>query len=431
MNDSSQTTLPMAIVTNQHKALQDYEKIIRECVKCGVCQAHCPAYLASRREGAVARSKVALAAALLDGQVGLEGRLAEDIGLCLMCGSCVAKCPNKVPTDEIVGAIRREITDNKGLSPLGKGVAALLGSPALMKTLGKGGALVAPLMFKKVPETSGLRLRFPPAAMKDRTVPKIAFRNLFDRVKEFYEGEPGKPVIGFFAGCAITYLYPEIGEQMIALLRRLGYSVFIPKNQRCCGIPALSTGNGRLVAELAEHNVAAFGRRRVSHIVTACASCNRGTGEYYAGMQGAFGDFAGKVIDFSVFLKNDGYLARLATMAKRPERLRVTYHDPCHLKSQGITREPRDLLRALPQVDFVEMADADACCGLGGTFSATHYEMSKKIGARKVAGLRESGAGLVATACPGCVIQLQDIIDQAGLPMKAVHLLELLAQAGS
>ena len=428
MTDRREIT-PMTKTTGRNKTLQDYEKVISECVKCGVCQAHCPAYQAGKREGAAARGKVALAAAFLAGETGLERRLAEDIGMCLMCGSCVAKCPNKVPTDEIVGAIRREITGNEGLSPLGKGVAALLGSPSRMKTLGKVGAIAAPLVFKKVPESSGLRLRFPLDAMKDRTLPGIAFRNLFDRMKEFYQGEPGKPTVGFFAGCSITYLYPGVGEHMVAILRKLGYSVSIPRAQRCCGIPALSTGNGRLMEELAGSNVRAFAGRPVDWIVTACASCHRGTREYYAGMQGDFGGFAGKVVDFSVFLQNNGFLARLAGLEKLPERVRVTYHDPCHLKTQGITREPRELLRALPQLDFVEMEDADACCGLGGTFSASHYEDSRKIGARKVAGLRDSGAALVATACPGCIMQLQDIINRAGLKMRAVHILELLAQA--
>lgn len=413
----------------RNRSLRDYENVIRECVKCGVCQAHCPAYRVDRREGSVARGKVALAAALLDGEVGLERQLVEDLSMCLMCGSCVAKCPNKVPTDEIVGAIRREITGDQGLTPLGRGVAALLGSPGLMKLLGKGGAVVSPLFLKKVPESSGLRLRFPLTDMRDRTVPRIAFRNLFDRVKEFYPGEPGKPAIGFFAGCSITYLYPELGEQMVAILRRLGYAVFIPRNQRCCGIPALSTGNGRLMEDLAEGNLRAFAGRPVERIVTACASCHRGTHEYYAGMRGEFGGFAEKVVDFSVFLREDGFFARLAAMEKRAARVRVTYHDPCHLKTQGITREPRELLRALPQVDFVEMADADSCCGLGGTFSANHYAESMQIGARKVPGLQKSGAALVATACPGCIMQLQDIINHAGLKMRAVHILELLAEA--
>jgi glycolate oxidase iron-sulfur subunit len=414
---------------SKNKSLSDFEQVIRQCVKCGVCQAHCPTYQVSKKEGAVARGKIALAAALLDGETGLEERLQQDIGMCLMCGSCVNKCPNKVPTNEIVGAIRREITAEQGLSPIGKGVSTLLSSKVLMKTLSKGGAMLSPLLLKKVPETSGLRLRFPISVMKDRTVPKIAFRNLFDRVPEFLEGRPDKPVIGFFAGCSITYAYPEIGEIMVSILHRMGFSVYVPRAQRCCGIPALSSGNGQLVEELAESNVGAFKKRELQHIITACASCNGGIGEYYKTMKVDYDDFTGKVIDFSVFLKQAGLFTELAGMEKWPERTKVTYHDPCHLKTQGITREPRELLRSLPNVDYIEMENAAGCCGLGGTFSVHHYDSSKAIGARKVPGLRESGAELIATACPGCIMQLQDIINHAGLKVRVVHLLELIAEA--
>jgi glycolate oxidase iron-sulfur subunit len=414
---------------NTNKCLRDFEKEIRECVKCGVCQAHCPAYIANRREGAVARGKIALAAVLIKGEITLEERLQQDIGMCLMCGSCVTKCPNKVPTHEIVGAIRREITDNQGLSLIGKGVSTLLGSSALMKAVTKSGALLSSLFLKKIPETSGLRLRFP--VMKDRTLPKPAFRNLFDRFPAFIEGEEGKLVVGFFAGCAITYLYPEIGVKMIRLLQRLGCSVSLPREQKCCGIPALSIGNGNLVEELASANVRAFATRKVDCIVTACASCNAGIGAYYRSMKADYGDFTGKVIDFNVFLKQQGLMDRLAAMEKWRNRVKVTYHDPCHLKSQGITEEPRDLLQALPNVDFVEMENATACCGLGGTFSVSHYACSKAIGARKIPGLRDSGAALVATACPGCILQLQDSINHADLKIKAVHLLDLVEEAFS
>lgn len=413
----------------KNKCLRDFEKLIRECVKCGVCQAHCPAYQVSKKEGAVARGKIALAAAILDGETILEERLQQDISMCLMCGSCVNKCPNKVPTNEIVGAIRRKITDSKGLSLVGKGVSTLLGSRALMKTLSKSGAIVSPLLLKKVPETSGMRLRFPSPLMKDRTVPKIAFRNLFDRIPEFTQGRADKPVIGFFAGCSITYAYPEIGEIMVSILQRMGYSVYVPRSQQCCGIPALSSGAGKLVGELAEANVNAFGQRKVQHIITACASCNGGIGEYYKTMKADYDDFTGKVIDFSVFLKQEGLFDELAGMKKWPERAKVTYHDPCHLRTQGITKEPREFLRSLPNVDFIEMEGAGTCCGLGGTFSVYHYESSKAIGARKVPGMKDSGAEMIATACPGCIIQLQDIINHAGLKMKAVHILELMAEA--
>jgi glycolate oxidase iron-sulfur subunit len=412
---------------NTNKSLSDFEKEIRECVKCGVCQAHCPTYIANRREGAVARGKIALAAALLDGEIDLEERLRQDIGMCLMCASCVTKCPNKVPTHEIVGAIRREITDNQGLSVIDKGMSTLIGSTALMKTVTKSGALLSSLFLKKVPDISGLRLRF--SAMQDRTVPKPAFRNLFDRFPEYVEGEKGRPTIGFFAGCAITYLYPEIGAAMIRLLQRMGFSIALPRDQKCCGIPALSAGNGSLVAELAWANVRAFTTKEVDCIVTACASCNGGIGAYYRTMKADLGNFTGKVIDFNIFLKQQGLVDRLAAMEKWQSRTRVTYHDPCHLKSQGITEEPRELLKALPNIDFIEMEDASACCGLGGTFSVSHYACSKAIGARKIHGLQESGAIQVATACPGCIMQLQDIVNHAGLKIKAVHLLDLVEEA--
>lgn len=412
-----------------NKSLQDFEEVIRECVKCGVCQAHCPTYLVGRKEGAVARGKISLAAALLDGEIELDERLQEDISMCLMCGSCMNKCPNKVPTHEIVGAIRREITQKQGLSLVGKGVSTLLGSQPLMKTLSKGGALLSPLVFKKVPESSGLRLRFPTPLMKDRTVPRIALKNLFDRIPEYTEGRPSKPVVGFFAGCSITYAYPEIGEHMVRILKSMGFSIYLPGKQKCCGIPALSSGDGALVEQLAENNVKAFGDREVDCIITACASCNGGIGEYYETMHKDFSDFTGKVVDFSVFLERQGLFGQLAEMEKWKHPKRVTYHDPCHLKTQGITASPRAFLKSLPNVDFVEMDSADSCCGLGGTFSVYHYDESKAIGVRKVAGLIESGATHIATACPGCIMQLQDIINHANLGVKAVHILELLAEA--
>jgi glycolate oxidase iron-sulfur subunit len=143
-------------------------------------------------------------------------------------------------------------------------------------------------------------------------------------------------------------------------------------------------------------------------------------------MEGDFSGFTGKVIDFTVFLKNEGFIEKLAGMEKWQKRKRVTYHDPCHMKKQGITREPREILRALPNVEFVEMEGASQCCGLGGTFSVYHYETSKKIGSRKIPGLVESGAELLATACPGCIMQLQDAINHEGVAARAVHLLDLI-----
>ncbi len=413
---------------SKNRDLKEYEEQIQACVKCGACQAHCPAYLEKRMEGAVARGKIALAAALLNNEADLEERLRQEMSMCLMCGSCVNKCPNQVPTDKIVGAIRREITDNRGMSPVAKGVSTLIGSPSLMKNAAKGGALFSSLVCKKVPKSSGLRLRFSPSSMKDRTLPNLTFKNLFELYPEFIQGNPEKETIAFFSGCSLTYVYPEIGGVMIRLLQNMGYSVFMPHTQRCCGIPALSLGNGRLVEELADDNLAAFTKREVAHIITACGSCNGGISDY-ATMKGEYGQVSKKVIDFSVFLQQEGFVEELERMPKWRKRIKVTYHDPCHLKTQGITLEPRAILCALPNVEFVEMENAASCCGLGGTFSVHHYATSKAIGSRKIPGLKESGATKIATACPGCMMQLQDTINHASLKVEAVHILNLMEEA--
>ena len=409
------------------KTLEDYRDEIAQCVRCGACQAHCPVYRETGREGSVARGKIVLAASVLAGEVGLEERLREEIDLCLLCGSCVAQCPNRVPTDAIVGALRRRITEDQGLTPIGKGVAALTGSKPLLKTLLKGADLLSPLLFKKIPDTSGLRLRFSPDALKDRSLPPIPERTLFARVPEFLEGEADKPVVGIFAGCALTYLYPHVGELLARLPHSLGYSVFLPRSQGCCGMPALSSGNGPLIEKLARTNIESFQGRRIETIITACASCHGMLTGHYAAQTG--NPFEGELVDIHVFLAQHGLIERLAALPRWHRRTRVTYHDPCHLRTAGIVRQPRQLLQALPQVEFVEMEDAGLCCGLGGTFTAAHPGLSRSIGDHKVAGIQASTAELIASGCPGCILQLQDIVDRAGLPVRAVHTLELIQQA--
>lgn len=410
------------------KELETYAQQIATCVRCGACQAGCPTYQETRHEGAAARGKLALAAAVLAGEVTLEPRLVQDMSCCLLCGACVSKCPNHVETDAIVAAVRRRLTQEQGLSPIGKGVAALTGSKSLLKGLIKGADALSTVLFRKIPESSGLRLRFGPEVLKNRVLPPIAEPDLFARVPEYTQGQPHKPVVGVFAGCAITYLYPAVGETLVRLLTTLGYSVFLPRDQGCCGMPALSSGNGPLLDRLATANVKAFAKHQVQAIITACASCSGALHGHYPDLRADLGNFAGTVTDIHVFLKQEGILDRLAALPKHDLRLRVTYHDPCHLRTQGVTREPRELLQALPQVDYVEMDGAALCCGLGGSFAVAQPELSRRIGQRKVAGLTASGAQMVASSCPGCILQLQDIIVRAGLAIQAVHTLELVEQ---
>ncbi len=411
------------------KSLEDFRDEIDQCVKCGGCRAYCPAFGAEKHEGRVARGKIALADSLLKGEVDLEEKFLLDMSQCLLCGSCYSQCPNKVHTEDIVAATRREIANRKGLSTFGAGVGTILKHPKAMNLLAKAGGAMSKLLFKQIPEQSGLRLRFPaPFITADRTLPPITAKPFRERCPESITGKADMPTVLFFTGCGINYMYPETGEALLKALRFIGVNVIVPKSQVCCGLPAVSAGAAKTVESLAEENLAVFEHHNYDYIVTACASCHSGITQIYSGMGEEFASYQDKVMDIFVFLVKYGFAEKLAELPKTTEQIRVTYHDPCHLRNHGITKEPRAILKALPQVDFVEMEDAGTCCGLGGTYSVYHYDTSKKIGAKKAGHITDSGAELVATDCPGCIMQLQDSINHADEKQRAVHILDLVAE---
>ncbi len=412
----------------RHKTLEDFRADIEKCVKCGACQAQCAVYKSLKREATVARGKVAVAAALLDKELPLNERFVVDMSQCLLCGSCYDKCPNLVPTDKIVMAARREIAERKGLSSFGKALTGVIKRPALMDVLVKGGSRMEKLLFKRIPDHSGLRLRFPvPFIARERSLPEFAAVPLRQRYPQPLSGDSDKETLAFFTGCMINYTYPEVGEALIKVARFMGYPVVIPAEQGCCGLPALAAGDAATVDTLAAANVAAFNRDKTT-IVTACASCYAGIGENYRQLGGDCEQLSERVVDILKFFADNGLVEKLQQLPRREDKIRVCYHDPCHLRTAGITAEPRAILKALPNVEFVEMEGADRCCGLGGTFSVYHYDTSRSIGSRKADSIGASGASYVATACPGCMMQLQDSINHAELKAKSIHVLQLVAQ---
>jgi glycolate oxidase iron-sulfur subunit len=415
--------------------LKKIEHEMKKCVKCGACRAHCPVFSVTGREPASARGKIALARAALAGGIGLDARTRSDMSKCLLCGRCVEKCANDVPTDLIVLAAREALARRKGLTFFHRMVGLLLRNRGLMAKGAVLASLFTPLLYRKVPASSGLRLRFPlPFAGGGRRIPAIAAKPFLERHPEVIPGMPGMPRVLFFVGCMTDFIYPEIGEAALALLKSLGCTVIIPKDQRCCGFPALSGGDFVTFRQLAEKNLDALEKHRPDHIMTACASCGAAFHRMYPRLLGErCPDLAErsraiseKVVDAAVLLKELGFAPEGFSNGTTT---RVAYHDPCHLRSRSITREPRDLLRVSPDVEFVEMKGADSCCGLGGTFNVYHYGASMGINARKTSAIRDAGVGTVATGCPGCMLQLSDGLQQAGLAVRVLHTLEILARA--
>lgn len=413
--------------------LNRLEKELKNCVKCGACRAHCPIFSAVGREPVSARGKIALARAALSGQLSLDARTREVMSKCLLCGRCVEKCANDVPTDLIVLAAREAVARRRGSTLFQRLVGFLLRNRALLSGGANLASLFAPLLFRKIPASSGLRLRFPlPYVGNQRHFPKIAAKPFLARHPEILQGDPGRPRIVYFVGCMTNFLYPEIGEAAVTILKSLGCTVIIPKNQHCCGFPALSGGDLETFRELAVKNLAALENHQPDYVMTACASCGgafhrmypRVLGERFPELAERFRALSEKTVDAAVLLQQLGFSPDQATAPLQS----ITYHDPCHLRSRGIIRQPRELLRAVPGLSLVEMPKADSCCGLGGTFTVHHYRTSMTINSGKTAAIISSGAQTVVTGCPGCMLQLSDGLQQGGSRVRAKHTLEILAR---
>ncbi|WP_246560581.1 (Fe-S)-binding protein [Geobacter grbiciae] len=416
-------------------ALQRVENELKKCVKCGACRAHCPAFATFGKEPAVARGKVALAQHLLKGDIELDDATYAAMSKCLLCGSCVEKCPNNVPTDEIVVVAREALSGQRGLTTFHAAVGRVIRNRSLMKFGAAAARILGPLFFRKVPETSGLRLRFPlPFVGGKRHIPPLAKKPFLDRHPEVIPGEPGKPRIVYFVGCMTNFCYPQVGEAALALFRHLGCTVIIPKNQQCCGLPGMSGGDLDTVRGLAEKNLAELERYEADYIMTACATCGGALHKFYPNLVGKrhpelaarLKAIADKTVDAAQLLQKLGL---------NPEEtgagsdIRVTYHDPCHLRTRAITRQPRELLQGTPGVELTEMEGADKCCGLGGTFNVYHYESSLAINKMKSAAIINTGADAVVTGCPGCMMQLSDGLKQQRNRTRVMHTLEILARS--
>jgi glycolate oxidase iron-sulfur subunit len=240
--------------------------------------------------------------------------------------------------------------------------------------------------------------------------------------------------VGYFSGCMTDFVFPQLGKRIIDFLARNGVEVWVPREQGCCGAPVFrGAGDFETGRKMADANVKAF--EGFDYVVTDCASCASALKEYASFLadtperKKAYTSFGGKVREISQFLVDE---LKLPPSAYKPSPQargkKVTWHDPCHLSRHlGITSQPRQIIKSIPTVKFVEMPNADRCCGMAGTFSLYYYDLSKKIADKKAAAVKASGADIVVSSCPGCEIQLIDSMVRNKLPVKVMHIMELLA----
>jgi glycolate oxidase iron-sulfur subunit len=405
----------------------DYVKLIN-CMRCGMCLPSCPTYKETFLETASPRGRVALVRKLQEGELDQSERLLDYLSLCIDCQACASACPCGVNAGELVAEFTCERKAGNRLGFMEEIVLRkLLPHPDRLEASMAPMRLYQRIGLQKLVRTLGILKMFPkPLERMEGLLPDLPERPLRRVIKEDMPatGE-ARGTIGFFLGCVMSLIFSDASRATIRLLSSLGYRVITPKNQVCCGAPNMLAGDLAGLKEAARKNVALFGGLDLDFIVTDCGGCGAELKKYGHHLEDASTiSFSDKVRDISQVLAMhaDELKSRL-----RPLPLKVTYHDPCHIAHcQGIRREPRDLLKLVPGLEYRELENADACCGSGGTYNIEKPEMADLILRRKLDTIRATGADVVVTGNPGCLLQLKKgLIDH--LPqVKIMHLTELL-----
>jgi glycolate oxidase iron-sulfur subunit len=380
------------------------------CVHCGLCLNACPTFRITGLETESPRGRIYLMTQWQRGGLPFTEDLARHIDLCLGCRTCEAVCPSGVPYGRIIEHGRAEVErlrrSNARSVVVRQALRRLLAHPGRLRAAGAA-------------TRAAQRLRLTGLVPQSRTLPKLtgAYRPPAGHVAPA-SGER-RYRVAFLVGCVMPIFYRRAHEASVRLLQAAGCEVWFAPEQRCCG--ALFAHNGDLegARRLQEHNQRAFGREAFDYLVVNSAGCG-------AHLKDAYPNLGGRVRDLTELLAEIGL-----PEPRREVRARVTYQDACHLvHAQRIRKQPRELLRAIPGVELVEMANADICCGSAGIYNAIQPEMSKRILDEKMEDLLRTDAGIVVTANPGCQMQLEAGLKARGRQDIAVrHIAELLAEA--
>ena len=411
---------------------------LKRCIDCGNCTLWCPIYEEDQKEESVARGKHKMIRSLLAGETSYNEEFATLLSKCTLCKACTVHCPFESQVQSTIITSRADKVKAEGISFSKKFVYRWLIPHRWL--FGNVVRVASWLQYIFLPKTDDARIRHLPLFLsglgKGRRIPEIASKFLRQQVPAINRPPAGvktKAKIGYFIGCATDFIFPQVGRRTIQFLTKNGVEVHVPKEQGCCGAPVwLGMGDFETGRKIADDAVKAFAG--VDYVVADCATCASALKEYPKFLADTtkrkeeYTQFAGKVKDVSEFLVD---VLRLPDSAFVPANgvkgKKITWHDPCHaVRYLGVKEQPRKILKALSGVEFREMVGADRCCGMAGAFSINYYDISKKIADKKAGRIQDTQAEIVATACPGCMIQLTDALKRNHMPQKIMHMMELL-----
>lgn len=418
----------------------DYS-VVQQCMHCGMCLPSCPTYLETKRERNSPRGRIALMRSIADGDLEVTREFGEEMYYCLGCLACTTACPAGVNYPELFENARAEVeyqdvlfrperrfwrwltlkqlfSDQRKLRFVGRmlwlyqasGLSALVRKSGVLRLLPKN-------LRELEPSTPPIQSKFSDEVIDETETPK----------EKRYR-------VGLLTGCVQDLVFPQVNRDTADVLLENGCEIVTPRSQGCCGSLHAHNGDLELAAVRARALLDRFDLDSLDAVITNAAGCGSHLKHFHnllkddANYSNRAAEWDRKAKDISEWLVEIGFRAPKGDEKSSPRS--VTYHEACHLcHGQKISSQPREVLQSIPGLDFVELGDATHCCGSAGVYNITQPEQAGKLQHEKVGHIAATGATCVAVANPGCHLQIENGLREAGESVETVHPVSLLAEA--
>jgi len=419
-------------------------KLIDTCVHCGFCLATCPSYRVIGKETDSPRGRIYLMDAINEGEIPLSPAIAQHFDTCLGCLACVTTCPSGVKYDQLIAATRSQVERNHPRQPLDKLYRSFIFN--LFPYPNRLRFLLIPLFFyqklglQKLVKSTGLLKKISPhLAGMEGNLPSLTFDAFQEKLPGVFPAVGEKRYrVGMILGCVQRLFFNPVNEATLRVLTANGCEVVIPRSQGCCAALPEHQGQREQAQDLARKMIDSFADTEVDAIIINAAGCGHTLKEYHHILaddreyaEKAL-EFSKKVKDVQEFLAEVGLTTKLSPLtpvnaAGEVEKLSIVYQDACHLlHGQKISVQPRSLLKQIPGVQLREPVDAALCCGSAGIYNMLQPEVADELGSQKVENLLNTGAVLIASANPGCNLQISKHLQEQGSKVAIMHPIELL-----
>ena len=404
--------------------------LVADCVHCGFCLPSCPTYVLWGEEMDSPRGRIYLMNAGLQGEP-LTDSMVEHFDACLGCLACVTACPSGVQYGSLIEATRAQVERRHRRTPaeaaLRTAIFEVFTRPERLRLL-----RIPLRAYQKTGVSSVLR----GSTLWQRTVPRLAAMEAaapqLGRREAVPERTPAtgerRGVVGMLLGCVQREFFPGVNAATARVLAAEGFDVIAPRRQGCCGALSVHQGREEEGLAFARRLVDTFEHAGVDAVVVNSAGCGA-TMKEYADLLADDPEYASRAAGFASRVRDLAeFLAEVGTVAPRhPLPVTAAYHDACHLShGQGVRAQPRALLRAIPGLQVRDVPEGDLCCGSAGVYSILHPEPARELGDRKAANVASTGAALLVTANPGCLMQIAGSLERAGTPVALAHTAQVL-----